>query len=176
MMNAAHDCTETAIMSNTPRTVLWTDEDAPDRFVYGKFILERAGWTVDWANSVAEATSKLSANRYRALILDQMMPLEPGRGPEPAVTVWGGCAVLRWLRGASIPDLMPMEQRHACEALWQRRPLVPNRSIPAAIVSGYRDEKIVEAIHSASAQDQAIVFLPKPLDYGALQSFIEDDT
>ncbi len=149
--------------------ILWTD-DEPGRFGFAAWELRDAGWTIDWAEDVQTAAQKLSKERYDALIVDQMLPFEP---EDVADRYWGGCLLLRWLRGAPSPEKAPVAEARQKEVLGRRTPRAENVHLPALVVSAFYDPDVVDATRSASPQDHEIAFVDKPVDVDEVRRILE---
>lgn len=149
--------------------ILWTD-DEPGRFRFAEWELTDAGWTVEWARDVETAAHKLAREPFDALILDQMLPFEPS---DEADRYWGGCLLLRWLRGAPSPEKATVADARQKEVLGRLSPLPDNTTVPALVVSAFYDEQVVEATRSASRQDREIPFLDKPVDIDEVRRILE---
>jgi CheY-like chemotaxis protein len=150
------------------RVLLWVDDDGPDRFLYEEYMLTRRGWSVVWATSIRDALEKLGNGEFNALLLDQMLPLDPG--PLAPADVWGGCLLLYWLRGKDWPSAAP--QAGEPDVFRSVAPLESNRSIPVIIVSAFHDDEVEEAIKAAEPAMQTV---KKPIDFNTLISKLGSD-
>jgi CheY-like chemotaxis protein len=148
------------------RALLWVDDDGPDRFLFEEFMLTRRGWKVVWATSIRDALQKLGTNVFDAILLDQMLPVDPG--PLAPTDVWGGCLLLYWLRGMERPLAAPEVEEP--DAFREVEPLASNRSITIVIVSAFHDDEVEEAIKSAAA---SIEIVKKPIDLDKLIAKLE---
>lgn len=146
--------------------VLWTDDDGRDRFLYEELVIQAEGWDVAWALDVSSAARRLASEPFDALILDQMVPYE---GLLKGDVLWGGCLVLRWLRGKGPPPHLILDPKGALSTL---RPDERNEEIPAFIVSGFHDPAVEAATRDASALDRNIPLVPKPVDIGVVLQFL----
>jgi len=153
-------------MSTAQRRVLWTDDDPPERYEYESYVLSDEGWEVTWAPDVGTAARKLSEERFDALILDQMLPYEGLRAGDP---LWNGCLLLRWLRGKAPPPAVVLDPEGGLSTL---SPSPENRAIPTVVVSAFHDPNVEAAMREASASDQQIPVVPKPIDMTALLDFL----
>ncbi len=152
-------------MSARPR-LLWTDDDAPDRFEYEALVLGEEGWDVVWATSVSEAARLLSGQHFDAMLLDQMLPYTGLRHGDP---LWNGALLLRWLRGKGPPSSVTLDPNGELSML---RPMPENRDIPTVVVSAFHDPLVDAAMREASEQDRALPLAPKPIDVSALISYL----
>lgn len=146
--------------------LLWTDDDPPGRFEYEAFILEDEGWEIRWAPDVTAAAIALSKDSFDAMILDQMLPYEALRKGDP---LWGGCLLLRWLRGKAPPPNVSLDPTGPLTRL---TPGADNRDIPVVVVSAFHDPKVEAAMRDASELDRGLVMVPKPIDINALASLL----
>ena len=160
-----------------PMKILWVDDDAPGRFVYEEYLVRQAGWDLIWATDVLAAANLLCNELFDALILDQMCsffaPSMPGEHLHPKHQLWSGCFLIRWLRGAQVPESAPWLSPANQERLWGLSPLPENASVPAIIATAFHADEVERAIRGASAQDAQIDFLAKPLSEDALLDFLE---
>lgn len=137
--------------------LLWIDDDGPDRFLYEEYVLQGKGWRVVWATSVREALEILGKDGFDAILLDQMLPLNPG--PLAPADVWSGCLLLYWLRGMARPPAAPQVEEP--DVFGYVSPLSSNRAIKVIIVSAFHDDEVEEAIRAAEA---SIPIVKKPID------------
>lgn len=159
-------------MSPPPRPrLLWTDDDPPGRFEYEQFVIQDEGWDITWAPDVTTATRLLSEQPFDALILDQMLP--PYVGLRKGDPIWGGCLVLRWLRGKAPPGNLAIDPDGP---LAKNHPLPRNADLPTIIVSAFHEPKVEAAIRDASPADRNIPLIPKPLDMNAILDFLRRAT
>lgn len=160
---------------NEPHRLLWVDDDAPDRFVYEAYLVQQAGWSLTWATDVLSAAQLLCEQPFDGLILDQTFAFEPpgGRRLDPQYQLWSGCFLLRWLRGAGVPEHAPWLSHEDEQRLWGQTPLAQNRTLPAIIASAFHADEVERAIRSASDQDRQIELVAKPLSEVALLDFLE---
>lgn len=163
----------------TAHRLLWVDDDAPGRFVYEAYLVERAGWDLTWATHVLGAAEALCSHPFDALVLDQMCAFHGGAGDPPSRSfqpehqLWSGCFLLRWLRGQPPPEAAPWLAHADKQRLWGLEPLDANRAIPAIVASAFHADTVERAIRSASEQDAEIEFIAKPLSEDALLNFLE---
>jgi CheY-like chemotaxis protein len=122
-------------MNQDGRVLLWVDDDGRERFLYEEHLLSRRGWVIQWAKSVREAIDKLQGACFDAVLLDQMLPLEPGA--LDSTDVWSGCLLLYWLRGMPGPSSAP----------------------PA--LEAFHDDEVTAAIKAAGS---AVPMVSKPID------------
>jgi CheY-like chemotaxis protein len=141
------------------RVVLWVDDDGPERFLYEEFMLERNGWTVRWANSVAEAKERLRSECFDAMLLDHFLPLQ-SPATEDGTDAWGGCRLLYWLRGLRLPAGVPETAVLEECAVEEGAPREENRNLKVVIVSALFDDEIDAAIRHLPG---AIPTLRKPI-------------
>jgi CheY-like chemotaxis protein len=155
------------MLDDKPR-LLWTDDDGPDRFMFEYYSLERKGCKVEWAVDVFNALERLSRERFDALLLDQMLPFDK---KDRETTPWGGCEVLRWLRGSpSRPDLAPPLPAHP-SGTWPV-PLEENRQIPVLVISAFYNEQVLAAMRGASKRDRELAISPKPTNIDDIERFL----
>ncbi len=150
-------------MSETKRRLLWIDDDGPGRYEYERYLVEREGWSLVWAENVLDAVKHLAAVPFDALVVDQMLPFDiEDRGfPEP----WGGCLVLRWLRGTYPPRHVPRRMVTREGHLGAQPPPLPaNVDLHVLVVSAYHNEDVLREMRSASEKDQNLVVASKPLN------------
>ena len=147
------------------RILLWIDDDGPDRFPYEEYMFIQSGWKVVWATSVREALSKLGKDRFDAILLDQMLPLDPG--PLAPADVWSGCLLLYWLRGLPRPAAAP--QVEDPNVFGEFVPLESNREVAVVIVSAFHDDEVEQAITTA---EMTISIVKKPIDLDRLNEAI----
>lgn len=163
----------------TAPRLLWVDDDAPGRFMYEAYLVEQAGWELTWATYVLEAAEALCTRPFDALVLDQMCAFHDARDEravssfQPEHQLWSGCFLLRWLRGQPPPESAPWLPHAEKQRLWGLTPLAENRAIPAIVASAFHADAVERAIRSASAQDEQIEFIAKPLSEDALLNFLE---
>lgn len=150
--------------------VLWVDNDAPGRFPYEKRMINASGWETVFAQDVAAAARLLESERFDALILDQM--LAGGAGMDAHLVIWGGCRLLRWLRGTPTTLALPPEEQKAFGVLEEHNPDPANRTMPAVILSAYHNDKVLKETRDASAQDRDMQFLVKPVDVRQVVAFL----
>ena len=171
MTQAAKPAIQEISGTRRPR-VLWVDNDAPARFPFEKRMIAAAGWETVFAADVARAAGLLEHERFDALILDQM--LAGSGGMDTHLVIWGGCRLLRWLRGTDGELPLSPEEQQAFGVLGEHHPREDNRVIPAIILSAYHNEKVLKETRDASAQDREIRFLVKPVDVRQLVAFLDD--
>lgn len=153
------------------RRLLWTDDDGADWFVYEASMLRRDGFEIHWARDVTSAVERLSREPFDALIIDQMLPWRSGEAAEKR-QIWGGCAILWWLRQQRWPAAVPFPTRIRELSLWDESPHPHNRTIPAIFVSAFYDEMVEQVTRGASAADDALEILAKPVRLDDLQGFL----
>ena len=153
--------------------LLWVDDDGQDMFLYEVYELESRGWTIHFAGSVSEATQRLSTQRFDAVLLDQMMPLEAG--PHQSVDVWSGCMVGWWLRTAGPPPGVPKASLEQSQHLWTPPPIPHNQTIPVVIVSAFYDVDVAEQVRAIPSPSGAVEILPKPVDFEGLLTQLGPD-
>jgi CheY-like chemotaxis protein len=141
--------------------LLWVDDDGPGMFLYEVYQLEQQGWTVEFAENITDAAAALQARDYRAILLDQMMPL--GADHNQPVDVWAGCLILWWLRQAGPPPGAPHASIEATPMLWDTTPRPANCSIPILMVSAFDDPDVDEDIRRIQAPSPVQVFV-KPVE------------
>jgi CheY-like chemotaxis protein len=150
--------------SGAVRSLLWIDDDGPERFPYEAIVLAEKGWEIQWAKTGKEAVEALSSQEFDAIILDQMLPwirrISASREP-----VWAGCLLLAWLRGHDRPSLAP--QLPGFEQLPNFQPLEANRAKPVVLVSAYHDLEVEDALRLIQPDLQQFV---KPIDADDLVS------
>lgn len=146
-----------SIAQKSQYCLLWVDDDKPDKFLYEEMMLSNEGWGIQWATNVVEAARTLSAKKYQALLLDQMLPYEKDKRPD----VWSGCLLLRWLREAELRTGIEMEENY--RELHDLKPLRENTSMEVIVVSAYADESVEQEMKSASEKDRYLRFEPKPV-------------
>lgn len=150
-------------MSETKRRLLWIDDDGPGRFEYERYLVEREGWSLVWAEHVLDAVTRLASEPFDALVIDQMLPFDAeDRGfPDP----WGGCLLLRWLRGTYPPRHVPLKMLTREGHLGAQPPPLPaNVGLRLLVVSAFHNEEVLGEIRAASEKDQHIVVASKPLN------------
>jgi hypothetical protein len=143
------------------RFLLWIDDDGPGRFLYEEYMLTKRGWSIVWATSVRDALERLGSEGFAAIMLDQMLPLDPG--PLAPTDVWSGCLLLYWLRGRPRPAAAP--QAEDPDMFLEFSPLGGNRSSTVIIVSAFHDDEVEEAIKAIEPSMQVI---KKPIDLDKL--------
>ncbi len=153
------------------RRLLWVD-DEHRRFSFERRVLsEDDRWEIRTARTVEEGMRALASTSFDVVILDQDLPLT---ATSVVQTVWGGCGLLYWLRGNldrfrefAPPDIVDH---------WPQTPAAPanNRNIPALIISGFHDPKVLGAMEKASDFDWDIRFMAKPVDLGALRRRLDE--
>ncbi len=147
------------------------DDDGVDRFPLERMILEALGWDITWSRSILGAAGLLEATEFHALILDQALPFRWADDAEPRQeTVWGGCVLLRWLRGATYPN--QVAQSPELSELASIQALAENRGLPVLIVSGFYDDELDRETRGTSNQDHRITIAPKPLEVFLLRDYV----
>ena len=144
-----------------PRALLWIDDEGPGRFEYAARRLTREGWTITWARSVADGARALREAGFVAVVIDQMLPLTDDTRD---ATVWGGCALYRWLRRKPLPVGAPANVMTPTG-----EPLAANVGLPVAIVSAYRHDEVEAAVQEATPAGAKLIYMGKPLDLEALR-------
>ena len=145
------------------RSLLWIDDDAPDRFRHEHRLLTRQGWEITWATSASTGAEALCNRAFKVVLLDQMLPWSDDALAKEPEEVWAGCLLLFWLRGRSRPSKAP--PRKAFERLSIMKPLPTNRTVPVILSSAYFDEEIVASFLEIEPN---LVELPKPIDFDRL--------
>jgi len=151
------------------RRVLWTDDDGETRFVYEINTMRALGWEVVWAHDAVGAVERLRTERFDALILDQMLPWQRGN----PIQLWGGCVVLWWLRQQTWPPQLPSPIQVQSLPFWSQTPLAGNAEAPAILVSAFYNEEVERISRGASALDQDIEVLAKPVRIDDLEDFLQ---
>lgn len=150
-------------MSETKRRLLWIDDDGPGRFEYERYLVEREGWSLVWAEHVLDAAKLLSSEPFEALVLDQMIPFD--RDDFGPLDPWGGCLLLRWLRGTYPPRHVPLKMTTREGHLGVHAPPLPqNMGLRLLVVSAFHNDQVLAEIRSASEKDQHLVVASKPLN------------
>ena len=151
-------------MTGAPlRSLLWIDDDAPERFKHEDRLLSRAGWDITWANSAKAGAEALRDKPFEVVLLDQMLPWsEDSLGKEPE-EVWAGCLLLFWLRNQGRPSKAP--PREAFEGLYTMKPLKTNRKVPVILGSAYYDDEIMASLLEIEPE---LPEIPKPIDCNRL--------
>jgi hypothetical protein len=150
------------------RVALWVDDDGPERFPYEEFLLERSGWKVRWASSVAEAMERLRRDCFDAVVLDQFLPLrssETGHG----AGAWGGCLLLYWLRGVPPPAGAPETTALDEDKGGNDPPREENRGVRVVIVSAFFDAEVAAAISDLPG---TVAAFAKPIEVQALIDYL----
>jgi len=137
--------------------IIWIDDDGEDRFPLELKRLRENRWDVSWALGVERAVEKLAAQAFRAVILDQMLPI--GASPINRANVWQGCLLLHWLRGMPFPKLAPELQE------WKKlaglSPLEENRTAKMIVASAFFDAEVDRAIR---AIEPNLISIAKPIN------------
>jgi CheY-like chemotaxis protein len=145
------------------KRLLWSDDEGPGRFLYAAHLLQTDGWDITWAASVEVAAEALRNQPFDAVVLDQMLPLA---ADGDRASVWGGCTLLRWLKGRPpAPTAPPNVVPPAGD------PHADNRDAPMVILSAYRHDDVEAATREAFG-GEPVPLLPKPLDVEALRNFL----
>lgn len=147
-------------MSTPSRRLLWTDDDGPERFEYARWRLEAEGWEVRWAYSVEQAATLLRQEVFDAALLDQMLPFHDA---DREMNIWGGCTLLRWLKGLDVAPGAP-----ATVVRPEGAPADPNAHLALAVLSAYRHEEVEAAMVEAMPADHPLAWFSKPIDVEAL--------
>jgi CheY-like chemotaxis protein len=149
-----------------PFRVLWIDDDGPERFEYEECVIkEELNQDVVWADTARVALDKLRQERFDAILLDQMIRLAEYEEPD----VWGGCRILRWLRGASQSKVAPLA---GVDETWGAPALEANRRVPVLVVSAFFDPDVLGEMRSASEIDWDLRASPKPIRLEEIQLFL----
>ncbi len=152
-------------MATSSKRLLWSDDEGPGRFRYAAHRLKAAGWEVTWANSVSEAADLLRTERFDALLLDQMLPMGPSGARS---SVWGGCSLLRWIKGRPVAPAAPPTVESP-----QGVPLECNKRLSFAIVTAYAEEAVEAAMREVLEEDEDLHILNKPLDIAAVLGLLD---
>jgi CheY-like chemotaxis protein len=155
-------------MPDPRRRLLWTDDDGPDRFEYALWRLAAEGWDITWAYTVDEAATLLREQRFDAALLDQMLPFTDD---EEAMNIWGGCTLMRWLKGLGVASSAP-----ATITGPEGVPEAHNTQIPLAVVSAYRHDDVEAAMLETAPAREPPPWLGKPLDVEALLKVLRTTT
>jgi CheY-like chemotaxis protein len=147
------------------RTVLWVDDDGPQRFLYEEFVLTRSNWDTRWANSVEEAMEQLRNYRFDSIIVDQCVPLLRAGWTEDA---WGGCRLLYWLRELYPPPRAPESRVLDNCIVGKNSPLEANRKLRVIVSSAFFDNEIDTVIRSLPGE---VYFLQKPISPDRLKKY-----
>ena len=162
--------------SKERQSLLWTDDDAPDRFLFEIGRIETRGWKVDWALDIWEAAQMLASRPFNALILDQMLPFHIGENAHEPVyketQVWGGCVLLRWLRGKGPPDKAPLDSIEPDQRLRRLHPQPENARIPVIVVSAFYDEDVLTAMRDASDIDKTLEISSKTTNIAEIEELL----
>jgi hypothetical protein len=156
------------------KTLLWMDNDGPQRFRSYRRWLDKQGWEVRWASTIEEAMRALCDEPIHALVLDQLVPfsgtLPDGTAPDGPPKVWGGCLVAWLLRRRRLPPHFPTEHEdQACEWL-KLAPYPGNDEVPILLFSAYRDDHVEGALLEIKNGEFVVPILEKPV---LLDDFIE---
>jgi hypothetical protein len=148
-----------------PKTLLWVDDDEPGRFLYEMQVIQSSGeWQIEWAQNPERAAHELASKAYRAVILDQLMPLTTAvRERSP----WAGYLLLCWMREQPIQDWLEPALHDTIEHIKRAsaRPLVQNKATPVILRSAFGYKKIASAIRQVNKPYQANTrILAKPID------------
>ena len=162
--------------SETPRkTLLWVDDDGPGRFLYETMVIESSGeWQIQWAQNPEQAARHLATAAYRAVILDQFMPLTDdvsGRSP------WAGYLLLCWIREQPIQDSLEPALHLAADRIRtsSSRPLASNKVVPVLILSAFHDKQVASSTRQVNKPYQANTrILVKPIDIGDVISWLDE--
>jgi CheY-like chemotaxis protein len=149
----------------SPRTLLWVDDDDPGRYLYETQVIQSSGeWQIEWAQNPERAAHELASKAYRAVILDQLMPVTMAvRERSP----WAGYLLLCWLRERPIEDWLEPALHEAIEHIKRASapPLVQNKTAPVLILSAFDYKRAVTAIRQINKPYQANTrILIKPID------------
>lgn len=156
-------------MNRKSTRILWVDDDGEDRYLHERMLLTERGWNIDWATTVLTAADFLRTKEYRALLVDQMLPLVQSDAP----TVWGGCVLLRWLRHAELP-IEVAAYAGDCERLRELSPAAGNSDVNVMIVSAYWDADVAHSIDTTLAETGRVRSSPKPVQPAELIRFLDD--
>jgi CheY-like chemotaxis protein len=157
-----------------PKTLLWVDDDAPRRFFYESIVIESSGaWQIEWAQNPEQAARHLATRAYRAVILDQLMPLTEevsGRSP------WAAYLLLCWLRDQQIQDSLE-PSLHLAAARIKRsseQPVAGNKIVPVLILSALDDKQVERMTRQVNKPFQANMrFLVKPIDINDVVAWLD---
>jgi CheY-like chemotaxis protein len=144
-------------------SLLWIDDDAPERFMYENFVLSQNGWEITWATSAEAGAEALRDRPFKVVILDQMLPWSTNGLGRDLAEVWAGCLLLAWLRDKRRPSKAP--PREAFERLYTMNPLGANRTVPVILGSAYYDDEIMASLFEIEPQ---LPQVPKPIDCSRL--------
>jgi CheY-like chemotaxis protein len=147
------------------KTLLWVDDDGEERFLYEKYNLEKKGWSIIWALTVLEGARNLAEASFDAVLLDQMLPPERYEA-EPSL--WGGCALLSWLRGGE-----HIQNTTDFDFLDEMTPRDQNQKIRVTLVSAFYDEQVMSYI--SNAPGPAVELVEKPIMLPRLLACLEGE-
>lgn len=150
-------------MTTNGKNLLWVDDDGEERFLYEKYNLERNGWTIIWAFTVLEAARKLSENSFDAVLLDQMLPPQKY---EDEPSLWGGCALLYWLRGGGL-----LQDTRDFDFVADLSPRSRNQNIRVTLVSAFYDDQVMSRVNNAPGP--AVELVKKPIAIARLVASLE---
>jgi CheY-like chemotaxis protein len=145
------------------RTLLWVDDDGEERFLHEKYNLEKKGWSITWALTVLEAARILADRTFDAVLLDQMLPPEKN---EDEPSLWGGCALLYWLRGGGL-----LQETSDFDFIANLTPQSHNQEIRVTLVSAFYDEQVNSYINNVPGP--AVELVQKPINLPRLLGFLE---
>jgi CheY-like chemotaxis protein len=145
------------------KNLLWVDDDGPERFLYEKYNLEKKGWSITWALTVLEAARNLAEKSFDAVLLDQM--LSPQRY-EDEPSLWGGCALLYWLRGGGL-----LQDTRDFDFVLNLTPHPSNKEIRVTLVSAFYDEQVNNYINNVPGP--AVELVQKPINLARLLTYLE---
>jgi CheY-like chemotaxis protein len=142
-----------------PGSLLWIDDDAPDRFRHEHRLLTRQGWEITWATNARAGAEALRERAFKVVLLDQMLPWSEDKLGREQEEVWAGCLLLFWLRGKSRPSKAP--PREAFDGLYAMQPLAANKTAHVILSSAYFDDEIMASLLEIEPD---LPELPKPID------------
>jgi CheY-like chemotaxis protein len=145
------------------KTLLWVDDDGEERFLHEKYNLGKKGWSITWALTVLEAARILAEKSFDAVLLDQMLPPQKY---EDEPSLWGGCALLYWLRGGGL-----LQDTRDFDFIVDLTPHSHNQEIRVTLVSAFYDEQVNNYINNVPGP--AVEQVQKPINLSRLLSYLE---
>jgi len=145
------------------KTLLWVDDDGEERFLHEKYNLEKRGWTIVWALTVLEAAEELAEKSFDAVLLDQMLPPQKY---EDEPNLWGGCALLYWLRGGGL-----LRDAKDFDFVANLTPLSHNQKIRVTLVSAFYDDQVMDQV--SKAPGPSVELVQKPITLTRLLACLE---
>jgi CheY-like chemotaxis protein len=112
-----------------------------------------------WARTVQEAIEALETIEFRAVLLDQFLPMDDPLTDR--ANLWQGSLLLHWLRGHAFPGQAPAIAIEEWKAFAGRAPLDANRRVHVIIVSAYFDAEVDAAMRTIEPD---LSLMQKPLD------------